>query len=683
MKFFDKLKKNYELKKDKKQKNKEREKYHKEVLLDEKKNKSNKKIAPNDAYISLLHINKIYDNHVQAVFDFNLDIQKHEFIVFVGPSGCGKSTTLRMIAGLEDITAGDLFIDDKLVNDLEPKDRKVTMVFQNYALYPHMTVYENMSYGLKIAKVNKAEIDRRVHEAAKILDIEEYLQKKPKEMSGGQRQRVALGRAIVRNPKVFLLDEPLSNLDAKLRATMRTEISKLHNRLQTTFIYVTHDQTEAMTMGTRIVVMKKGLIQQIDTPKNLYTYPINKFVAGFIGTPQMNFFEGNIKLIDGEFKLNFSNNTLIIPSTTVEKMDAKYFDGRKITIGIRSEDLYYDDKLVENNPQLSIKVKAQVIEELGAETLVNANVIGTADNIIFKTKNTSTIVADQEVSIYVDPTKLHFFDLENENTLLPRIPKYRHFNLKVEDGAINLFDQKYVLPPYFKNILKENNIYEFKIPTEAIVKGNSYKGIIEKCEQIDDKYLAHIKINNYLIFAILDEEISEGSEFDFDVNSHLIQVREDGEVLINSIPDTNKVLGKLFRIKDEIIYTAKNGKEKKKKVTGFKYKIGDYLIDVDKAIYEKTLAVLVKKFELHDIEYSFSSNVDALTKDQGITVKFLKLMDYGKEKFAQFVIPNENNFDNKFIIKVSDDFNEKEDYKLKLKYEELGARDTHFDINLK
>lgn len=683
MKFFDKLKKNYELKKDKKQKNKEREKYHKEVLLDEKKNKSNKKIAPNDAYISLLHINKIYDNHVQAVFDFNLDIQKHEFIVFVGPSGCGKSTTLRMIAGLEDITAGDLFIDDKLVNDLEPKDRKVTMVFQNYALYPHMTVYENMSYGLKIAKVNKAEIDRRVHEAAKILDIEEYLQKKPKEMSGGQRQRVALGRAIVRNPKVFLLDEPLSNLDAKLRATMRTEISKLHNRLQTTFIYVTHDQTEAMTMGTRIVVMKKGLIQQIDTPKNLYTYPINKFVAGFIGTPQMNFFEGNIKLIDGEFKLSFSNNTLIIPSTTVEKMDAKYFDGRKITIGIRSEDLYYDDKLVENNPQLSIKVKAQVIEELGAETLVNANVIGTADNIIFKTKNTSTIVADQEVSIYVDPTKLHFFDLENENTLLPRIPKYRHFNLKVEDGAINLFDQKYVLPPYFKNILKENNIYEFKIPTEAIVKGDSYKGIIEKCEQIDDKYLAHIKINNYLIFAILDEEISEGSEFDFDVNSHLIQVRENGEVLINSIPDTNKVLGKLFRIKDEIIYTAKNGKEKKKKVTGFKYKIGDYLIDVDKAIYEKTLAVLVKKFELHDIEYSFSSNVDALTKDQGITVKFLKLMDYGKEKFAQFVIPNENNFDNKFIIKVSDDFNEKEDYKLKLKYEDLGARDTHFDINLK
>ena len=223
------------------------------------------------AGLKLNHIYKVYENGTKAVSDFNMEIKDKEFIVFVGPSGCGKSTTLRMIAGLEEITAGDLFIDDKLVNDLEPKDRKVTMVFQNYALYPHMTVYENMAFGLKIAKLPKAEIDQRVHEAAKILDIEEYLQKKPKEMSGGQRQRVALGRAIVRHPKVFLLDEPLSNLDAKLRATMRTEISKLHNKLQTTFIYVTHDQTEAMTMGTRIVVMKKGVVQQIDTPR-IYTH---------------------------------------------------------------------------------------------------------------------------------------------------------------------------------------------------------------------------------------------------------------------------------------------------------------------------------------------------------------------------------------------------------------------------
>lgn len=260
MKFFDKLKKNYELKKDKKQKNKEREKYHKEVLLDEKKNKSNKKIAPNDAYISLLHINKIYDNHVQAVFDFNLDIQKHEFIVFVGPSGCGKSTTLRMIAGLEDITSGDLYIDGTYSNDLTPKERDISMVFQSYALFPNMTVYQNMAFGLKINHVNKEELDRRVRNAAEILQLTDYLDRKPANLSGGQMQRVALGRAIVKDSKLFLMDEPLSNLDAKLRVAMRSEIVDLHNKLGATTIYVTHDQTEAMTMATRIVVMNKGYV---------------------------------------------------------------------------------------------------------------------------------------------------------------------------------------------------------------------------------------------------------------------------------------------------------------------------------------------------------------------------------------------------------------------------------------
>ena len=275
MKFFDKLKKNYELKKDKKQKNKEREKYHKEVLLDEKKNKSNKKIAPNDAYISLLHINKIYDNHVQAVFDFNLDIQKHEFIVFVGPSGCGKSTTLRMIAGLEDITSGDLYIDGTYSNDLTPKERDISMVFQSYALFPNMTVYQNMAFGLKINHVNKEELDRRVRNAAEILQLTDYLDRKPANLSGGQMQRVALGRAIVKDSKLFLMDEPLSNLDAKLRVAMRSEIVDLHNKLGATTIYVTHDQTEAMTMATRIVVMNKGYVQQIGTPKEIYNHPYN------------------------------------------------------------------------------------------------------------------------------------------------------------------------------------------------------------------------------------------------------------------------------------------------------------------------------------------------------------------------------------------------------------------------
>ena len=244
------------------------------------------------ASVQLNHIYKVYPNGVKAVNDFTMDIADKEFIVFVGPSGCGKSTTLRMIAGLEEITAGELRIGDVVVNDVEPKDRDIAMVFQNYALYPHMTVYENMAFGLKLRKMPKEEIDARVKEAARILGITEYLDRKPKAMSGGQRQRVALGRAIVREPKVFLLDEPLSNLDAKLRTAMRSEISKLHHKLQTTFIYVTHDQVEAMTMGTRIVVMKDGYVQQIDSPRNLYRYPSNKFVAGFIGTPQMNFFDG-------------------------------------------------------------------------------------------------------------------------------------------------------------------------------------------------------------------------------------------------------------------------------------------------------------------------------------------------------------------------------------------------------
>ena len=246
------------------------------------------------AGLKLEHIYKVYPNGTKAVSDFTMDIQDQEFIVFVGPSGCGKSTTLRMIAGLEEISAGELYIDDRIVNDVEPKDRDIAMVFQNYALYPHMTVYENMAFGLQLRHMPTEEIHEKVMWAAEVLGLTDYLDRKPKAMSGGQRQRVALGRAILRNPKVMLLDEPLSNLDAKLRAQMRSEIAKLHKQLKTTFIYVTHDQIEAMTLGSRVVVMKLGRIQQVDTPKNLYDYPGNKFVAGFIGTPQMNFFEGTL-----------------------------------------------------------------------------------------------------------------------------------------------------------------------------------------------------------------------------------------------------------------------------------------------------------------------------------------------------------------------------------------------------
>ena len=287
MKLIDKMKKSFADKKEKKEKNKAREKYHKEVLSEEKKRQTEAKDIPS-SYISLRHINKIYDNHIQAVYDFNLDIDKNEFIVFVGPSGCGKSTTLRMIAGLEDITSGDLYIDGVYSNDLTPKERDISMVFQSYALFPNMTVYENIAFGLKINHTDKKELDERVRKAAEILQLTDYLDRKPANLSGGQMQRVALGRAIVKNSKLFLMDEPLSNLDAKLRVSMRSEIVDLHNKINATTIYVTHDQTEAMTMADRIVVMNKGYIQQIGTPKEIYNHPKNKFVATFVGSPSMN-----------------------------------------------------------------------------------------------------------------------------------------------------------------------------------------------------------------------------------------------------------------------------------------------------------------------------------------------------------------------------------------------------------
>ena len=287
MKLIDKLKKSFAEKKEKKEKNKEREKYHKEVLSEERRRQAETK-ETSSSYISLKHINKIYDNHIQAVYDFNLDIDKNEFIVFVGPSGCGKSTTLRMIAGLEDITSGDLYIDGVYSNDLTPKERDISMVFQSYALFPNMTVYENIAFGLKINHTDKKELDERVRKAAEILQLSDYLDRKPANLSGGQMQRVALGRAIVKNSKLFLMDEPLSNLDAKLRVSMRSEIVDLHNKINATTIYVTHDQTEAMTMADRIVVMNKGYIQQIGTPKEIYNHPKNRFVATFVGSPAMN-----------------------------------------------------------------------------------------------------------------------------------------------------------------------------------------------------------------------------------------------------------------------------------------------------------------------------------------------------------------------------------------------------------
>ncbi|MDR1520479.1 MAG: sn-glycerol-3-phosphate ABC transporter ATP-binding protein UgpC [Planctomycetota bacterium] len=314
------------------------------------------------AKVELKNIEKVYDGNVRAVADVNVVIEDREFVVFVGPSGCGKSTTLRMIAGLEEITSGELRIDGEIVNNLAPKDRNIAMVFQNYALYPHMTVYENMAFGLRIRKIPNSEIDKRVQDAAKILSIQEYLRRKPRALSGGQRQRVAVGRAIVRNPKVFLFDEPLSNLDAKLRVQMRTEIAKLHNRLNATMIYVTHDQVEAMTMGDKIVVMKDGLIQQIGSPLLLYDHPSNRFVAGFIGSPPMNFLDGTLKEADGKLLVEGDGFSFAVADIHLEML--KRAPNREVTIGIRPEHL----KIADPGQDGSIlNAHITVIEELGAE----------------------------------------------------------------------------------------------------------------------------------------------------------------------------------------------------------------------------------------------------------------------------------------------------------------------------
>ena len=347
------------------------------------------------ASISCRHVKKVYPGNVTAVPDFNLEIADKEFIVFVGPSGCGKSTTLRMIAGLEEISGGEMYIGDRLINDVPPKDRDIAMVFQNYALYPHMTVYKNMAFGLELRKMPKDEIDKRVREAAKILEIEHLLDRKPKALSGGQRQRVALGRAMVRNPAVFLLDEPLSNLDAKLRTSMRTEIIKLHKKLATTFIYVTHDQTEAMTMGDRIVVMKDGMIQQVDTPQNLYDYPCNIFVAGFIGSPQMNFLDGTLKKAGDQFVVDLSGT---------------------LKVGIRPEDIKDDEEFLEKHPNSHLSAEVEVSELMGAEIYLYLTYQG--QNLMARVAPTSKSRRGDKITVAMDTNKIHLFDPETEKTLL-------------------------------------------------------------------------------------------------------------------------------------------------------------------------------------------------------------------------------------------------------------------------
>ncbi len=367
--------------------------------------------------VTMKGIYKKYAGGVTAVSDFNLDVEDKEFIILVGPSGCGKSTTLRMIAGLEEITLGELYIDGKLVNDVAPKERDIAMVFQNYALYPHMTVFENMSFGLRLRKMPKDEIKRRVDEAAQILEIEHLLDRKPAALSGGQRQRVALGRAIVRNPKVFLLDEPLSNLDAKLRTAMRSELSKLHQKLATTFIYVTHDQTEAMTMGTRIVVMKDGFVQQVAAPQSLYEKPANLFVATFIGTPQMNTGEGDLVDENGVTYLCFGENCKIaLPEEKGRKPEVLAYAGKKVIFGIRPNDIYADEAMVSQNPAQVIECEVDMTELLGADTNLYVKNGETNLTAVIPTGSVSSKMGDM-IKLCIDTKRVHLFDYDTEKTI--------------------------------------------------------------------------------------------------------------------------------------------------------------------------------------------------------------------------------------------------------------------------
>ena len=381
------------------------------------------------ASVSLRHIYKKYPGGVTAVSDFNLEIKDKEFLVLVGPSGCGKTTTLRMVAGLEEISEGELFIGDQLVNDVAPKDRKIAMVFQNYALYPHMTVFENMAFGLKLNKTPKEEIKRRVEEAARILDITHLLDRKPKALSGGQKQRVALGRAIVRDPQVFLLDEPLSNLDAKLRAAMRTELTKLHARVGTTFIYVTHDQVEAMTMATRIVVMKDGLIQQVDTPQNLYDSPCNLFVAGFIGTPQMNFINGTLNKKGEDLYFNFENVSLKVPAEKANNPALKDYVDQEVVLGLRPECIYDQPAQVEAHIDASFEAYVDVTELMGAEIYLYLNVgkseegdgkikiVNDGTNMIARVSSRSQSRAGDTIKVAFDMARCHIFDKDTERCI--------------------------------------------------------------------------------------------------------------------------------------------------------------------------------------------------------------------------------------------------------------------------
>ncbi|MDE7082691.1 MAG: sn-glycerol-3-phosphate ABC transporter ATP-binding protein UgpC [Clostridia bacterium] len=645
------------------------------------------------ADVKLNHIYKVYPNGLKAVNDFSMEIEDKEFIVFVGPSGCGKSTTLRMIAGLEDITAGELVIGGTVMNYVEPKDRDIAMVFQNYALYPHMTVYENMAFGLRLRRMSKEEIDTRVKEAAEILGITDYLKKKPKEMSGGQRQRVALGRAIVREPKVFLLDEPLSNLDAKLRTAMRAEISKLHKKLKTTFIYVTHDQVEAMTMGTRIVVMKDGYVQQIDTPGNLYNHPCNKFVAGFIGTPQMNFFNAKLKREDKIIKVSFENTDaeFNVPQRYLAKVDENYLDGEKQVIaGIRSEHISVDTEM------FSFKAKCRVsyVEDLGVESQIYADfainsedaVLESPTKVIIKSPAGITYETDEVIEVSLDLKYLHLFDAETENTIAPRIPENYSVKGEVKSNVLSILGAKLPLPPTMST---EDGEYEVRIPVTAISFGGDIKAEFSGEDKVNEKRIAEVVADGKILFIpIADEEkievktntkskTSNDKSITFcsiSIDLKYLTLLRNGEAVCAAMPVQNSISGKVIKTK-VVVQKEVKGKLKTVKEPRYRFTVGEESVEIPEEISSKMLKSGGKNIFRDIIELRLAVNC-CYVAEEGFTATVVKIADYGNEKFAECSLNEDTVF-----VPVAEDFDGNE-IKLGINWDGMSVYDKDFDIRL-
>lgn len=618
------------------------------------------------ADLSLKHIYKVYPNGTKAVNDFNMQIADREFIVFVGPSGCGKSTMLRMIAGLEEITAGELRIGGVVSNDMEPKDRDIAMVFQNYALYPNMNIYENIAFGLRMRRVpdvkrdkegnvvldkngepkmvmrkyNKKELDEKVYSTAEILGITDYLRKKPKEMSGGQRQRVALGRAIVREPKVMLLDEPLSNLDAKLRTQMRSEIVKLHNKLQTTFVYVTHDQVEAMTMGTRIVVMKDGFIQQIDTPKNLYQKPANKFVAGFIGTPQMNFFEGLLKKDGNEVVISFkgTDSVVRVPYGMLVKVAPVYLDGKTpVYIGLRADDINIDPDGIKQGAA-TIKVKVSHTEELGTETLIYGDIDMNCDSfgesptqIILKAAGFKNFSSGDIFDAILNMQNVHLFDMATEESILPRIPQYNFLECTVSGGKLIVpaLGVEVALP---KAMECPDGDYEMLLPTDAVTAGGDIHAKVLSREDVDGRTLLLLGINGGSIFAISEACGKDGLDISFDLKK--IILRKNGEDVVAPMPLVNSIIGAfaLDKIKTEV---ETDSGVKTKRVAKYSLVIEGKKFDAPQDVALKMFAALSgRKVYNTTFRYEFTP-YDISISDKGIPATVESFLDYGTEKFIK------------------------------------------------